>query len=319
MAIIDKEGITKINQHANLTVQIKYVHSSFILDSYPNNAFVNLINLIVEKAPEFINRPRHGWVKNIRLIRKIFSRADSPESVKNKLLKVISSFIVVFISSSRWYNTLFKFCGLIKYLRYFSLNDFSKNAKVEFPIKRLNILDQMLSLLTRTGIPFHIPYEFNSNGIKSGNGILFCTSHLPLIKVCIKAMIENNFAVDAIIAKYPTKSQMVSIWGMGKGVPALTSDNNVLLKVKSLLLENARIALMIDDVGKSFYSPNSMKICQLTGSRVIFCFAKLNKNGTIHTWLENAPFPYCKTDLEIQENISYLKSKTDQIFRAYTI
>jgi hypothetical protein len=137
--------------------------------------------------------------------------------------------------------------------------------------------------------------------------------------VAIRAMIENNFPIDAIIAKYPTKNQMVSIWGMEKGLPALTSDNNVLLKVKSLLLKNARIALMIDDVGKSSYSPNSMKICQLTGSKVLFCFAKLNKNGTIHTWLENPPFPYCKTDLEIQENISYLKSKTDQIFREYTI
>ena len=314
-----KKIVEKINQHANLTVQIQYLHSRFMLNNYPNKAFVNSINLIAEKSPEFINIPRHGGVNNIRLIRKIFSRADSPESVKNKFLKVVCSFIIVFVRPSGWYNALFKFCVLIKYLRYFSLKNLSNNAKVEFPIKRVNILNQMLSLLTRTGIPFHIPYEFNSTDIKSEKGVMYCSSHIPLIKVAIRAMIENNFPIDAIIAKYPTKNQMVSIWGMEKGVPALTSDNNVLLKVKSLLLKNARIALMIDDVGKSFYSPNSMKICQLTGSKVLFCFAKLNKNGTIHTWLENPPFPYCKTDLEIQENISYLKSKTDQIFREYTI
>ncbi len=258
-------------------------------------------------------------IRNIRLVGRIFLKPNIPESITTHLIKLVSSFILLSLHPDLWYKASFKLYTLTQYLRYFSRNNFSHNGRDAFQVKRVNILNQLLSLLTRTGIPFQIPYEFNSTDIKSEKGVMYCSSHIPLIKVAIRAMIENNFPIDTAIAKYPTKNQSISIWGMKKGLPAIKSDSNVLLKTKALLSKNARVLLLIDNLDNDTYSPNSMKICKLTGSTVVFFFAKLNKNGTIHTWLENPPFPYCKTDLEIQENINYLKSKTDQIFGEYTI
>ena len=255
--------------------------------------------------------------KKIRLLGNIFLKSDSPESLKNTVIKLISGFIVIFVHPDSWYKASFKVYSLTNYLQYFNLNKLSSNARDAFQVKRVFILNQLLSLLTRTGIPFYIPYEFNSKEINMEDGTLLCSSHLPLIKVCIKAMIENNSPIDAIIAKHPTKEYKVSIWGMAEGVPALKSDNNVLLKTKSLLSKNAKIGLMVDDTETSDYSPNSMKICTLTGSKVVFCFAQLKKNGTISTWLEKAPYPYCKTEFEIQENVDGLRSRTNQIFQEY--
>jgi hypothetical protein len=130
-------------------------------------------------------------------------------------------------------------------------------------------------------------------------------------------MIENNYVINSIIALYPTKKMKVSIWGMSDGVPALKANNNVLLKARTLLSNKANIALMIDDTVTNTYSGNSMKLCLLTGSTAVFVFAILNKDGTISTWIEPAPFPKCKTDAEIEENIAYLKQKTNQILDEY--
>ena len=146
---------------------------------------------------------------------------------------------------------------------------------------------------------------------------MYCTSHLPLIKVGVKAMIENNYPVDATIAQYPGKDMKISIWGLKEGIPAMKADKNALLKTKTLLTNKAAIFLLIDDTTTNTYSPNSMKICRLTGSKMILGFAKLKKSGFIEVWLEQPPFTNCTTDTEIEENIAYIKQKTNQILDEY--
>ena len=250
-------------------------------------------------------------IKKISMIRRIFSESDSTVSIKTTVIQSICGLIVFFLPADKWYKASFKVYLFTQYAKKF------KRKENAFQIKRAYILNQMLSLLTRTGVPFHIPYEFKSNNIKNENGILFCSTHMPLVKVAIKAMVENNYTIDSIIALRPTKKMKVSIWGMNDGVPALKADNNVLLKARTLLSKKAHIALMVDDSSTNNYSGNSMKLCPLTGSIAVFIFAILKKNGTISTWIEPAPFPNCTTDREIEENIAYLKHKTNQILEEY--
>ena len=140
---------------------------------------------------------------------------------------------------------------------------------------------------------------------------------MPLIKVGIKAMVENNYVLDSIIALKPTKNGKVAILGMSDGVKSLKADNKVLIKVRTLLSNKANIALMLDNSDTNEYSGNSMRVCKLNGSLAVFLFANLKNDGTISTWLEMGPFPYCNTDAEIEENIAYLKQKTNQIFDEY--
>jgi hypothetical protein len=130
-------------------------------------------------------------------------------------------------------------------------------------------------------------------------------------------MVENNYTIDSIIALKPTNNGKVSIWGMSNGVTALKADNNVLLKLRTLLSKKSNVALMLDNSYTNEYSGNSMEICRLTRSRAVFFFAMLQGDGTISTWLEPAPFPNCSTDREIEENIAYLKMKTNEIHEKY--
>ena len=248
----------------------------------------------------------------IEIARKIFSSKDEQKNAKTNIIKIICFFIVLVIKPEHWYYVAFKIYQLTNYFKIFSVD-----KKYHLNVKRIRILDQMLSLLTRFNIAFHIPYHFNSPEIKKENGILYCTTHLPLTKVCLKAMIENHYTFDAAIALNPSSDNTIAIWGMKENHTAIKADVNVLLKTKTLLLNNRALFLMIDDDENKGYSPNSLKLCQITKSKIAFCFTKLNRNGIISTWMEPAPFPNCKTDKEIEENIAYLKQKTNQILDEY--
>lgn len=251
-------------------------------------------------------------MSKIHCARKIFSNNDDIKNLYTTIIKLTCLVIVLFINPSKWYKVAHKIYCFIRPLKYFY-----RYKKETFEIKRVYILNQILSLLTRTNIAFHIPYHFDSAEIKNEKGILFCSSHMPLIKVGIKAMVENNYTIDSIIALKPTNNGKVSIWGMSNGVNALKADNNVLLKLRTILSKKSNVALMVDDTATNKYSGNSMKICKLTGSKAAFIFAILKDDGTISTWLESAPFPYCNTNDEIEKNIAYLKMKTVQIFEKY--
>jgi len=249
----------------------------------------------------------------ISFVRKIFSSKDDTKSIKTLIIKSICLYVVVFKKPDHWYNAALKIYKLTKYLKIISVNKI-----FHFEIVRLRILDQVLSLLTRSKVPFHIPYNFNSPEIKKENGILYCATHLPLMKVCLKAMIENHYPFDAAIAWNTSSDNKIAIWGMKEKHAAIkASDVNVLLKTKTLLLNSGSVFLMLDDHENKGYSSNGLKLCQITRSKITFCFAKLNRNGMISTWIEPAPFPYCNTDAEIEENIAYLKQKTNQIFDEY--
>lgn len=172
-------------------------------------------------------------------------------------------------------------------------------------------------MLTRSGISFPITYEFNSNQVNVDKGILYCTTHLPLTKVGIKAMIENNYKVDRAIAANPTEEMNVAIWGMKEKIPALKTGPSVLLKTKSVLKQGMSVFVMIDYGSIENLSPNSLKMVHLSSSKAVFLFTKLSKSGVVHVWLEEAPFSGCASDVEIQKNVDYLKEKSDQIIASY--
>lgn len=130
-------------------------------------------------------------------------------------------------------------------------------------------------------------------------------------------MIENNYKVDRAIAANPTEEMNVAIWGMKEKISALKTGPSVLLKTKSVLKQGKSVFVMIDYGSIENLSPNSLKMVHLSSSKAVFLFTKLRKSGVVEVWLEEAPFPRCASDLEIQKNIAYLKEKSDQLIASY--
>jgi hypothetical protein len=250
--------------------------------------------------------------QTFKVIKQIYRKSAEPDGLQGLGIRFLCTAIFLLTSSRSWYRvafTLYKHASIFKF--------FYRDSTRNYEIIRLRFFSRMLVMLTRSGISFPIPYEFNSNQVKVDKGILYCTTHLPLTKVGIKAMIENNYKVDRAIAANPTEEMNVAIWGMEEKIPALKTGPSVLLKTKSVLEQGMSVFVMIDYGSIENLSPNSLKMVHLSSSKAVFLFTKLRKSGVVQVWLEEAPFSGCTSDVEIQKNVNYLKAKSDQIIASY--
>lgn len=248
----------------------------------------------------------------IVLIKKIHQISDNYGGIFNRNAKLLCATIVLLTPPSCWYMLTFRTYQFSKYLKFLF-----KNEAENFERIRLILFLRMLIFLKRTKVAFHVPYEFNSNQIRINSGTLYCTTHLPLIEVGIKALVEHNFPIEVAIAAKPLEDSTISILGMETHFPAIKSDSSVLLKTKSLLSKGASVYVLIDRLELDDLSPNSMKICRIATAKAVFVFTKLDKKGVIQCWLEEAPFPECATDEQIQENLEYLKNRSDSVMQTY--
>ncbi len=248
----------------------------------------------------------------IVLIKNIYQISDNHGGIFNRNAQRLCATIVLLTPPSCWYMLTFRTYQFSKYLKFLF-----KNEAENFERIRLKLFKRMLILLERTKVTFHVPYEFNSNQIRINSGTLYCTTHLPLMEIGIKLMIENGYPIEVAIAANPSEQMTISIFGMAVEFPAMKTGPYVLLKTKSILSKGSSVIVMVDRSGVNDLSPNSMKICRISAAKTVFVFTKLDKKGVIQCWLEEAPFPNCATDGEIQENLEYLKRTSLEIMRTY--
>ena len=248
----------------------------------------------------------------IVLIKNIYQISDNHGGIFNRNAQRLCATIVLLTPPSCWYMLTFRTYQFSKYLKFLF-----KNESENFERIRLKLFLRMLVLLKRTKKAFSIPYEFKSNQVSVNQGTLYCSTHLPLIEVGIKALIENNFPIEVAIAAKPLEDSTISILGMEDNFPVIKSDSSVLLKTKTLLSKGSSVYVLIDRLELNDVSPNSLKICRISAAKTVFVFTKLDKKGVIQCWLEEAPFPNCATDGEIQENLEYLKRISLEIMRTY--
>jgi hypothetical protein len=230
--------------------------------------------------------------------------------VSNLFFKIVSHIIACFFPSYLWYKTAFyvtnyskKFCYAFRDRK---LSDYQKHG---------NQLDKLLSLLTRKNT-FAIQYSIDTSKVTKdtiNQGEVYCTSHLPLTKVAIRAFIENEKIIDYALIGSNTKNNLFSIWGSSVKIKTLIKSPYVLLKSKRILEQNKSIVLMIDDPKNGFYSPNMLKIIGKTNSKLILFYTYFKKNGKIITEFLDPPYPYCLTDYEIEANIEFLKNLNNNI------
>jgi hypothetical protein len=231
-------------------------------------------------------------------------------TINNLTFKFLVLCISSFYSEKKWYKIAFG----ITYISRFKISQllFKKKSIGEL---RAYDLNNLLALLTRTGRPFPIPYELTLDEVEHSSGLILCTVHIPLVKVAIRAFMEQPLGIDAAIVGMPTKDNRMAVWGLTERIPVLVKDSFVLLKIKNILSKNGTILLMTDSGG--IYSPNIFHLCGKLGSKIVFFFAELKPNGTICTSFILPPFPNCETEIAITKNIEFLKQKSGEIMNRY--
>ena len=248
-----------------------------------------------------------------RFIYRAIVKEIGKRDFRRKTLEGLAVAIAMMLPEKWWYKAAYQlsfFTGLfirpeLKKLRSIGLN-------------RAEGLNSLLSLLTRTGKPY--PIKVVTTGMEhldSNDGLVLCTAHIPLVKVSMASILQSGFTITAAITNKPTPDGTMAVWGINNRIPTIARSPTVLIRARTILNCKGSVLLMLDKFYGDAYSPNMLRLCGKTGGRALFYFAELKMDGKIYVSLEQPPYPYCKTEAEIVENLKSLAAKIELITERY--
>lgn len=247
-------------------------------------------------------------------IYKLISRDLANNKYPHLRFTLVATIIATLFSEKRWYKVSLFIITFTKFKLWLKRDQ-------DMPLRLLQAIQVncILSLLTRTKRPFPIEYKMTgTDALVDTSGLIICTVHLPLVKVGVRAILDQKHRIDAAIVANPLPDSLIGFWGITQKIPALLKDRFVLLKAKSILNKKGVILLMIDNNDNSHYSSNIMHLCRLTKSKIVFLFAELNQQGVVDANIINPPYPHCETPYQIEKNIAFAKQKTEEIKQRYS-
>jgi hypothetical protein len=180
-------------------------------------------------------------------------------------------------------------------------------------------VDGWLSELTLRG-PFPVKYKLvgAEHLAKSGAdeaGLLYCTVHLPLAAVMMRACMESGASPDFVLAA-PHNIDRHGQWvpaGMATGFNALPPGPSLIRRVRTVLSEGGRFATMADHEVGGPLRPTLMRLAGSVRARVILCWAVMNTNRTIVVTYRTAPHPIPDTEEKVWANLAVLEEQRERV------
>ncbi len=181
------------------------------------------------------------------------------------------------------------------------------------------LLNRLLAFQTRSRRKYPVPWRWSGDSEEVVNGatahrhgVVYCSAHLPLIKVAVRALMETGRTPTVALAAEPGPDQSIPIWGLTERLPVLRVQPDVLLKTRTVLRAGGAIVLLVDTVqGK--YSPNIFRLAAALRARVVFFTAELEQSGCVAVRFFPAPWQACKDTAEISANLHALNREIARI------
>ena len=182
------------------------------------------------------------------------------------------------------------------------------------PLTEALMLDNWIRALTFSGeypIPW-VPGDLNIlNAPPSTRGILYCWTHLPLVEMPLRTLLDMGHTLDFIVAdpgKIVNGDEFI-VPGLKTRVKALSADRRVLIKVRSALAQGKSVACLAD---AEIFGPLSSQVLQVAGkvgAFVIFQWAERQPDDTLKVNFVPAPYPHCETAEQIEQNLEFLYAR----------
>ncbi len=213
--------------------------------------------------------------------------------------------ICTFIPRNLWYAASYKIARIFAYFGASRKKPYVNTQAIGCAFH----LNNLLALLTRKGLPFPIPIEERVNflGKQHPHGLMLVCTHLPLVKVALRYLVETGNAPDFALAKAGNMryNNEMAVWGINERIPVVTTDSFVLQKARTLLRQGKTLVVMVDKTLGAAYSPNVFKLAETVNADIAFVQSSLSKNGVIHVgfvesqW--NGTIVDSKTEMQMQE------------------
>lgn len=180
------------------------------------------------------------------------------------------------------------------------------------------MLDRLLEGMTRYGGQFPIPIRIQGCAqLFIGDaqpGTVYCSAHIPLVRVGVGVIMEKVAPNLIAIAAEPDLGEAVALWGKAEGLPAIRKDISVLVKVRTLLRSGKSIVVLADRSEGSAVSDRVMRLVQHLGGKVVFMLTRLNAEGVVDVELFEPPDAACSSEEGILRNVELLFQQVQQIY-----
>lgn len=189
----------------------------------------------------------------------------------------------VLVPTGHWYRTAFLVSEMLgpatRYLRRHEWNG---------PLSQAVFVNRVLAFLTRSGRAFPIPWEaegletvrrFRAQG--GSRGVIFCSAHLPLIKVGCRALMDSGIYLDGAIAANPTVTDSVAVWGRTERMPAIQANWMALVRTRTLLRQGKAVFLLVDDRPGGALHPAIFRMASRLNCELFLFSVDLGPTGTV--------------------------------------
>ncbi|WP_461133922.1 hypothetical protein [Spirosoma lituiforme] len=240
-------------------------------------------------------------------------------------LQSISRFSAITITrifpQSKWYRIAYVVSGILaKGTGMLTFMRKPKKYKDTVAIDHAFKLNHFLSVMTQGGKPFPIPTF--AQGIElfrkpRPNGVVLCSTHIPLSKVAARHLIEHNFMPTIALAADPTLINCISIWGITEKVPAVRTGSHVLQKAKTVLKEGGSVVALVDKTLGEVYSPNIFRLAEKINADIIFFDAALQPDGIIKVRFHESRWNGYEQIDSVQHQLNELYQHTETLLQQY--
>lgn len=149
-------------------------------------------------------------------------------------------------------------------------------------------------------------------------GILYCSVHVPLATVIVRACVELGAAPDYVIAA-PHNINREGRWlpaGLREGFQAIVPGSGTLRRARTVLAEGGRFASMLDEAEGTPLRPALMQLAGSVRARVVLCWAEMDASRTIVVTYRTAPHAIPDTEEKVWANLAVLNQQRQRILAA---
>lgn len=170
--------------------------------------------------------------------------------------------------------------------------------------------------LSRLG-PFPIPMRVSGAELleptpADGRGVILCGTHVPLLRVMVRAAVLSGHKPELIVAKsnnITLRDHGLQPTGLNEGVPAVPPGPNALLRIRTVLRRNGLVACTLDGHSGGVTHPDLLVLAARLGARIVTHRTVLAPDGIVWVSFRNAVHPYCETYADIEANMKAIQEE----------
>ena len=185
------------------------------------------------------------------------------------------------------------------------------------PLTRALMLDHWLRQLTMVG-PFPIPYRVTGLPVLKMKGPkLYTWTHLPLVEVPLRAIVEQGEGDAAVVADQGKveDGERFLVVGLEHHPKAIRVDDHLLMRVCRRLQSGSPVCFLADPFLGAPLSDVPLRIAARLRVPIVVQWAELAADHVFDITFRLAPFPYPQSAPEMEANLAFLAEAKERTLR----